>query len=84
MGAFFALGLVHDLASYWRNAHFILPELRLTVIVWALSAGRDTRSSVLLKGNILEALGRNEDARAWKSRADSMPQRNWSESLTLR
>lgn len=64
--------------------NFILPELRLTVIVWALSAGRDTRSSVLLKGNILEALGRNEDARAWKSRADSMPQRNWSESLTLR
>jgi tetratricopeptide (TPR) repeat protein len=61
-----------------------LHDMALAAIDRALSAGRDTRSSVLLKGNILEALGRNEDARAWKSQADSMPQRNWSESLTLR
>lgn len=61
-----------------------LHEKALAAIDQALSIGRDTRSSVLLKGNILEALGLSEKARAWKSRADSLPQRNWSESLTLR
>lgn len=61
-----------------------LHETALAAIDQALSIGRDTRSSVLLKGTILQALGRNKDAQAWKSRADSMPQRNWSESLTLR
>lgn len=61
-----------------------LHEKALAAIDQALNIGRDTRSSVLLKGNILEALGLSEEARAWKSRADSMPQRNWSESLKLR
>lgn len=69
-----------SLVRYLLGRH----ERALAAIDRALIIGRDTRSSVLLKGNILEALGRSEEARAWKSRADSMPQRNWSESMTLR
>jgi tetratricopeptide (TPR) repeat protein len=55
----------------------------LEAIEDALRAGPDSRSSVLLKGNILEALGRGDEARALKEKAESMPEKNWSENLAI-
>ncbi|MHA1166173.1 MAG: tetratricopeptide repeat protein, partial [Alphaproteobacteria bacterium] len=81
--------LVPDYQKAYHNLALVrhllgFQETALAAIDQALSIGRDTRSSALLKGNILEALGQSKEARSWKSKADSMPQRNWSESLTLR
>ncbi len=56
----------------------------LAAIDQALRAGPDTRSSVLLKANILKALGRADDARSYREKAESMPQKSWSENLAIR
>lgn len=58
-------------------------EEALEAINDALRVGPDSRSSVLLKGNILEALGRSAEARALKEKAESMPEKNWSENLAI-
>jgi tetratricopeptide (TPR) repeat protein len=58
-------------------------EEALDAIDDALRVGPDSRSSVLLKGNILEALGRSSEARALKEKAESMPEKNWSENLAI-
>lgn len=59
-------------------------DAALRAIENALALGTDMRSAVLLKGNILKALGREAEAGDWIARAESMPSRNWSETLTLR
>lgn len=56
----------------------------LDAINQALRLGPDMRSSVLLKANILKRLGHMKEALKWQQKADSMPQRNWSENLAIR
>ena len=55
----------------------------LNAIDKALSLGRDTRSSVLLKATILDALGRTQDAKRFRQDAETLPKKNWSENLAV-
>lgn len=70
------LALVLHLTSRHRQA--------LQAVDEALQIGPDSRSSVLLKSNILDALGRTDEAKTLRSRAADMPQGNWSENLAVR
>lgn len=72
----------HNLALvlYLQARH----EDALGAIDQALRVGADTRSSVLLKANILKALGRTDDADIYRKKADSMPQKSWSENLAIK
>lgn len=58
-------------------------DAALKAIERALELGRDTRSSVLLKATILDALGRKNEARRFRQDAETLPKKNWSENLAV-
>lgn len=54
----------------------------LTAVEGALALGED-RDSLLLKGLILQALGRETEAKAAREQAEFLPEGNWSERLPI-
>lgn len=56
----------------------------LAAIDDALALDGQGRGSLMLKGNILDALGRKADAVAVRERAEFLPEGNWSEQSTIK
>ncbi|MBL6958245.1 MAG: tetratricopeptide repeat protein [Rhodospirillales bacterium] len=50
----------------------------------ALKLNPDTKGTLMLKANILDALGRTKEAAAVKDKADFLPDGNWSERSAVR
>ena len=73
--AYHNLAMVHYLTE--RN------ELALTVVDQALQLVPDARDSLLLKGAILEALGRHVEARTLKDDAEFLPQGERSSHMPI-
>lgn len=69
------LALVLYLAGRTREA--------LVSVDIALRLGNRTRSSALLKAEILDALGQQEEARELRLEAELLPRKNWSENLAV-
>lgn len=59
-------------------------EPALAAIDRALRLSPGNRATVLLKGAILDSLGRHREARAFKEDAEFLPEGNWSENAPLR
>jgi len=89
--AHFRAAIRHD-ASYQKAYHnlalalYLLDEdaAALTAVDAGLALDPDNRNSLLLRGEILDALGRPEEARAARSVAELLPEGNWSETVPLR
>ncbi len=60
------------------------PSEALISVETALRLGSRTRSSALLKAEILDALGRADEARTLRLEAALLPRKNWSENLAVR
>ncbi len=77
--------------TYQKGFHNLALTMHLTgrsdaalkAIERALELGRDTRSSVLLKATILDALGRKNEAHRFRQDAETLPKKNWSENLAV-
>lgn len=69
------MALVLYLAGRTREA--------LVSVDTALRLGNRTRSSALLKAEILDALGLQEEARELRLEAKLLPRKNWSENLAV-
>lgn len=86
----FSLAIQHD-PSYQKAYHnlamaYILtnkPEQALTAINQSLLLDNDSRNSLLLKSEILKALGKKKEADAVTRKAEFLPEGNWSERFNI-
>jgi len=59
------------------------PDAALDIVNAGLSLDQDNRSSLLLKAAILQALGRQAEARRITEHAEFLPEDNWTERATI-
>ena len=86
----FSLAIQYD-PSYQKAYHnlamgYILtsnPQQALIAINKALLLDNDSRNSLMLKSEILNALGREKEAEATTRKAEFLPEGNWSERFTI-
>lgn len=86
----FSQAIQHD-PSYQKAYHnlsmvyLILnqPDKALRQIDRALSLSPESRNSLLLKSEILSALGRNQEAQQLANQAEFLPEGNWSEYFAI-
>lgn len=59
------------------------PEQALSAVNKSLVLDNDSRNSLMLKSEILNALGKNKEAESVMRKAEFLPEGNWSERFTL-
>jgi hypothetical protein len=59
------------------------PQAALQVVDAGLELEADSRSSLLLKAAILQALGREPEAKEISARAEFLPEDNWTERAAV-
>lgn len=59
------------------------PQQALIAINKSLSFDSDSRNSLILKSEILSALGKNKEAKIIMDKAEFLPEGNWSERLSI-
>ena len=87
----FSLAIQYD-PSYQKAYHnlamaYILtnkPQQALSAVNKSLLLDDDSRNSLMLKSEILSALGKNKEANAVMRKAEFLPEGNWSERFTIR
>lgn len=87
----FSLAIQYD-PSYQKAYHnlamaYILsnkPQLALSAVNKSLLLDNDSRNSLMLKSEILTALGENKEAESIMRKAEFLPEGNWSERFNLK
>ena len=87
----FSLAIQYD-PSYQKAYHnlamaYVLtnkPQQALSAVNKSLLLDDDSRNSLMLKSEILSALGKNKEANAVMKKAEFLPEGNWSERFTIR